>query len=178
MKILFSFLALIALPLTVHGTPLPSDPCGGLHQPCTEWMKDLHADFLEAQDLQYFSGAYTGHCYYHSRDYRNDHRHYAALLLEVNQENVMHFNGVFSFFAPPHRYDDWNLESSRARISDPFRRPVTSFGDHSMADYMPDGGIWKFWVSQNPETYEIYLISYWGFFQRGFCRFNLVDAEF
>jgi hypothetical protein len=160
------------LPLTAYSTPLPNKPCAGLHQDCTPWMYELLEDFVQAEDLVAKSEAYRGQCYYNSRDYRNSHEHYAALLIETDDQGKIYFNGAFSFFAPPHRYDDWTLESARQRISNPYRFPMTSYGDHSMADYSPDEGLWKFWLSQNPETEEIYLISYWGFLQRGFCRFQ------
>ena len=156
-------------------SPIPTDPCKGLRKDCTEWMIKLHDDFLQAHDLQSRPGAYVGSCYYHANDYSNNHRHYAALLIDQDQEGQLYFNGAFSFFAPADRYKDWNLQTARDRISNPFKFPLTSYGNHSMADYSPKEGLWKFWLSQNPENDEIYLISYWGFFQRGFCRFNLVD---
>lgn len=172
MNFLFFLLIIALIPITTIASPLPKDPCGGLRQDCTPWMKQLHSDFLSANDLVTKSEAYRGKCYYHAHNYRNDHEHYAALLIETDEQGQVYFNGTFSFFAPSDRYNDWNLETARERISNPYRYPVVSYGDHSMADFSPDGGIWKFWLSQNRDTDEIYLISYWGFFQRGFCRFQ------
>lgn len=173
--VLFSVVAFCSSPVFAD-TPVPNDPCGGLRQGCTPWMKEMFADFLDADDLIAQSGAYTGHCYYHANNYSNDHRHYGALLIEAGEDGKIYFNGTFSFFAQPDRYADWNLTTARERISNPWRYPMVSFGDHSMADFMPDG-LWKFWLSQNPETNEILLLSYWGFFQRGFCRFMPTEME-
>lgn len=177
MKLSLLLSLILFISTSASATPVPRDPCGGLHKECTPWMKDLYVDFHAADDLIPVPAAYTGHCHYHAVQYGSDHRHYAALLLEVDESNQMYFNGTFAFFAPEDRFDDWTLESARERVSNPWSHPMTSFGDHSMADYMPDGGLWKFWVSQNPETLELYLISYWGFHQRGFCRFTMADDQ-
>ncbi len=161
----------------VWAGPVPNDPCGGLRMGCTPWMKDLIADFHDGSDLLPMVGTYHGACYYHSHTYANSHEHYGALYLETDAEGTMFFNGTFSFFARPDRYADWNLEKARSLIANPFRYPMESYGLYSVADFSHSDGLWKYWVSQNPETKEIYLISYWSFFTRGFCRFQLSDTE-
>lgn len=175
-SLLLIFLGLIFSSFSLAG-PVPKDPCGGLREGCTAWMKDLIADFHDGADLEPMTGAYQGACYYHSHSYANSHEHYGALYLETDEDGAVYFNGRFSFFARPDRYSDWDLEKARSVIADPFRYPMESYGLYSVADFSTSDTIWKYWASQNPETKEIYLISYMSFFTRGFCRFHLSDSE-
>ena len=157
-------------------SPLPSEPCAKIkEQECTPVMFDLLHKFKGAQDLVPVSGVYTGGCYYHSERYGPHRKHYGALLIEVDGTGTPHFNGIFSFFGEPDRFDDWSFERARALYRDPYRYPMVSYGTYSMADYNPDG-IWRFWLSQNHSSGEIYLISYWGYKTRGFCNFIPVET--
>ena len=155
-------------------TAAPIQPCDGVPlKKCTPFMEKVFENFLHAENLTAHveEAVYNGECQYLSIDYAPDTVHYTGLYLAYENDKP-HFNAAFSFFASPNPYTGWTLDSVKEEFSSPLRYPMTSYENYSTANYMPSGGVWRFWLSQDPETLDIFLISYWGIHTRGFCHYS------
>ncbi len=169
----FSFILFFFAFQFAAAEPLPA-VCGAVR--CTEKMvaieNGLYAGtHVEREDLP---AVYSGECYYHSPNYDPNTTHYGLVLLETRDSQIF-FNGIFRFFSPQNPWADWTIEDARNRIGNTFRYPVAEFANYSFVDLSHDGAnsIWKYWMSQDPQTKSVYLVFFWGYWQQGFCELKM-----
>lgn len=140
---------------------------------CTEKMRAIERGLYAGTNVDRadLPAVFSGECYYRSPSYDPNHTHYGMTFFETRGSEIF-FNGSFGFFYPENPWAGWTVEDARKQVADPYRFPTEEFTNYSFVDWGKGepGVIWKYWMSQDPESKTIYLVSFWGFSQQGFCE--------
>lgn len=151
----------------------PPNACAGT---CTPWMRELLSDFENKGTLVENSPAvYSGDCHHLSDSYNPDTTHYAVVMVDQLPTSAdFYFSTIFSFFAPENEFAKWDLKTSRENMSDYWQthgQMLRSEKTTRVEIPYDDGRIaYTYYMRQNPQTKEIYYITYGGISLISFCR--------
>lgn len=169
MSILSLVTALIGLNFAA-AEPLPVI-CAAVQ--CTEKMQAIERGLYGGTnvDRAELPAVYSGECFHLSPSYNPNHTHYGMTFLETRGSEIF-FNGSFGFFYSENPWANWTVEDARKNTPNPYKFPTEEFENYSYIDWGQNepGVIWKHWLSQDPQTKTIYLVSFWGFTQQSFCE--------
>ena len=130
-------------------------------------MTAIHEAFLQSPHAPFqFPGMHSGSCYHKSRNYNPSHEHFAALLLDHNDQGERYFASIFAFFAKENEWKDWSVDLARKEMSASWKRyGVLQFREHVAHTHVKENEgrpVYFYWLRQNPATQSVYFITYWG----------------
>ncbi|WP_413585916.1 hypothetical protein [Bdellovibrio sp. HCB274] len=180
MKALFIILTAVCSlsSTTAHAiSELPEDACDSLK--CTKVMKSILSGFNNTPHTVSLEPAvYSGSCY-HLGDLNPNHEHFAELMIDQLEDDTTYFSTNFAYFYPENPYANWDLAKGRQEATD-YARQNARVKEGSNASrvemYNSEGApVVVYYMRQNPETKEIYYITYGGFGPQStkiFCTMN------
>lgn len=151
------------------------DPPNACYEGCTPWMEKLLAEFETNAGLVKLEPTfYSGECRHLSDSYDGEHAHYAAVMIDNRGQADFFFATQFVFFAEENIYRDWNLEKARTEMSDYWKQNGNiirgKLSTRVEINYEDGSPAYIYWMRQNPQTHELYYITYAGIHLKSFCR--------
>ncbi|HRO67167.1 MAG TPA: hypothetical protein PL182_06365 [Pseudobdellovibrionaceae bacterium] len=147
---------------------------------CTQKMTEIQNAFASGTEFNPLlagpTAAYSGSCYYMMSSIDPNHENHGGFVLWRDEDDVMHFNGVFHFFAKSDPYEGmtggemFKLIRSKSTTPHPVREETT-MGHVIIASETAN---LHYWMRTNSDGSEMYLLSQW-IFKAGpsnssFCR--------
>ncbi|MBC7743098.1 MAG: hypothetical protein H7061_12935 [Bdellovibrionaceae bacterium] len=152
---------------------LPQLPTGACYEGCTDYMKNLLAEFNDVGQLPDAQPAvYSGECH-HLGIYAPEHAHHAVVFLD--QKNTgWNFSTIFSFFAETNEFATWSVPTARTEMN-PYwleHGQITTVANAGRVVVTYDNGnpAYIYWVRQNPQTKDLLYITYASGMMTSFCR--------
>ncbi|MBX3039360.1 MAG: hypothetical protein KF789_01470 [Bdellovibrionaceae bacterium] len=136
---------------------------------CTPKMQEIQNSFSSGTEFNPLlagpTASYSGSCYYMMRSINPNQEHHGGFILWRNEDDAMHFNGVFHFFAKSDPYEGMTGEEmfkqirSRSTTPHPVREETTQ-GHVLIAS---ESANLHYWMRTNADGSEMYLLSLWDF---------------